>query len=124
VRRRGSVGQHRRQDAADDPAKLGERLLGGVLRALENFLGDGRVTRQRATRRTDQNGDRHDPVLRPVVQRPFDAPQFGGVRVQRGGAGRGELRDRSARSVPGSGARKSPTGPCLQPRHTGGPSRR
>ena len=85
-----AVGQHRRVDAADQVAQLGQGE-GGVFLGLghqrERGLGVGWRT---AVRPPAGSSDRDHPGLRAVVQVPLDAAELGGGGVDRVAAGLGE----------------------------------
>ena len=105
--------------------QLGQRLFGGVLGASEQLVGAGRVAGQHAPRGAEQDGDRDQPVLGAVVQRALDPAQFGGVRVQGGGAGGGQLGDAQRQVRVRAGGEQPPARPRLQPGHRRGqPDRR
>jgi hypothetical protein len=116
--REAPVGEDRRQDAPGHAAQFGQGLLGGRLGAFQEFVRAGRVPGHHPAGGAEQDGDGHHPVLRAVVQRPLDAPQFGGVGVQRGGPGRGQLGDPQRQVGSGTGGQQAPPGVPLEPRHT------
>lgn len=76
------VGEHRRVDAVDEVAQVRQRLLGVPADVGQEFEGAVGVAVQQPGGAVERHAQRHEPDLRAVVQIPFDALQFGGLRVQ------------------------------------------
>jgi hypothetical protein len=90
--------------APDEPPQLGQRLLGLFVRLLDGPAGRlGRVGQLRPGH-AQVHGQRDEPLLRTVVEVPFDASPLGVSRVDH--------------TLPAGGERVDPSGQLLHPAGT------
>jgi hypothetical protein len=104
-----TVGENRRVDAADEVAQLGERGAGIGARLLQQrgrAVGVG-VGADGLRRQPERHPDGGEPRLCAVVQVTLDAPQLGGLRVDRGGSGHRELLDAPGQRGVGRGEKRA-----------------
>ncbi|KDN87354.1 hypothetical protein KCH_08880 [Kitasatospora cheerisanensis KCTC 2395] len=87
-----AIGEDRRVDRPDHRPQFGHRVLGALLRLRQQLRHQLRLLVQQFAGHAEPHRDRHQPGLRAVVQVPFDAAQFGAVRVHRVGPGLGQRR--------------------------------
>ncbi len=76
-----AVGQHRRMDSAGQIAQLGQRLLGILMRLVQQPASRFRVVVVAGARPAQVHRDGHQPLLGAVVQIPFDPPALGVHRI-------------------------------------------